>query len=353
MKSSEVIILTAYIIRRLLILPLILLGVTIIIFGMMQLLGPDKLLAAYVNPNMFDKLSDEELEALKDKYGLNDPLLVRYAKWLNGVLHGDLGWSVVGKTYVKDALLQRIPYTAELALYAIFPVVGVGIWLGIIAAVNRDKFIDHAIRIFAVVGWSFPDFVFGLFVLMIFYSILGWFPPGNFSNWVDEILRSGNFHSYTHILSIDALLNGRFDVFWDVIRHLIAPIMTISWLWWAYLLRITRSSMLEVLNKEYIRTARAKGLDEKVVINKHAKRNALIPVTTVGGAMVINLFAGTVIVEVIFNRVGLGRFVAQAATQLDYAAIMGGALFYSTILVIGNLVIDVLYAIIDPRIRLG
>ena len=111
--------------------------------------------------------------------------------------------------------------------------------------------------------------------------------------------------------------------------------------------------MLEVLNKEYIRTARAKGLDERVVIHKHAKRNALIPVTTVGGAMVINLFAGTVIVEVIFNRTGLGRFTASAATQLDYAAIMGSALFYSTILVLGNLVIDVLYAVIDPRIRLG
>ncbi len=344
---------TAYIIRRLLLLPLILFGITLIIFGMMQLLGPDKLLAAYVNPNTFDKLTDEELEALKEKYGLNDPMIVRYAKWLNGVLHGDLGWSVVGKMPVKDALLQRIPYTAELALYAIFPVVGVGIWLGIIAAVNRDKFIDHAIRIFAVVGWSFPDFVFGLFVLMIFYSWLGWLPPGNLSLWAEEVVRSPEFHRYTHLLTIDALLNGRFDVFWDALRHLIGPIMTISWLWWAYLLRITRSSMLEVLNKEYIRTARAKGLDERVVIHKHAKRNALIPVTTVGGAMVINLFAGTVIVEVIFNRTGLGSFTAQAATQLDYAAIMGSALFYSTILVLGNLVIDVLYAVIDPRIRLG
>ena len=344
---------TAYIIRRLLLLPLILFGVTLIIFGMMQLLGPDKLLAAYVNPNVFDKMTEEELEALKEKYGLNDPMMVRYAKWLNGVLHGDLGWSVVGKTYVKDALLERIPYTAELALYAVFPVVGVGIWLGIIAAVNRDKFIDHAIRIFAVVGWSFPDFVFGLFILMVFYGWLGWLPPGNLSIWASDVVNSPEFKKITHLLTIDALLNGRIDVFWDVLRHLIAPIMTISWLWWAYLLRITRSSMLEVLNKEYIRTARAKGLDEKVVIHKHAKRNALIPVTTVGGAMVINLFAGTVIVEVIFNRTGLGSFTAAAATQLDYAAIMGSALFYSTILVLGNLVIDVLYAIIEPRIRLG
>ncbi len=344
---------TAYIIRRLLLLPLILFGITLIIFGMMQLLGPDRLLAAYVDPDTFNKLTDEELEALKEKYGLNDPMIERYTKWLNGVLHGDMGWSVVGKMPVKDALLQRIPYTAELALYAVFPVVGIGIWLGMIAAVHRDKFIDHAIRIFAVIGWSFPDFVFGLFVLMVFYSWLGWLPPGNLSLWAEDVVKSPSFHHITHLLTVDALLNGRIDVFWDALRHLIGPITTISWLWWAYLLRITRSSMLEVLNKEYIRTARAKGLDRRVVINKHARRNAMIPVTTVGGAMVINLFAGTVIVEVIFNRTGLGRFTASAATQLDYAAIMGSALFYSTILVLGNLIIDVLYAVIDPRIRLG
>ncbi len=345
--------LTAYIIRRLLLLPLILFGVSLIIFSMMQVLGPDKLLAAYVNPNILDKATEEALEALKEKYGLNDPMIVRYTKWLRNVLKGDFGWSLVGKEPVKDAILERLPYTVELALYAIFPVVVVGIWLGVLAAVNRDRFLDHFIRIFAVVGWSFPDFVFGLLVLMIFYSMLNWLPPGNLSNWAEEIVRSPEFHRYTHLLTIDALLNGRLDVFWDALRHLIGPIMTLSWLWWAYLLRITRSSMLEVLNKEFVRTARAKGLPEKVVINKHARRNALIPVTTVGGAMVINLFAGTVIVEMVFNRTGMGSFTASAALQLDYASIMASALFYSTILVLGNLIIDVLYATIDPRIRLG
>jgi len=345
--------LTAYIIRRLLLLPLILFGVTLIIFSFTEILGPEKMISAYVNPNVFDKLSNEDIDRLIEKYGLNDPMWTRYFKWLGGVLKGELGWSVTAKQPVADAIKERIPYTIELALYAFIPVIAVGIWLGVTAAVNRDKFIDHFIRIFAIVGWSLPDFVFGLIVLMIFYSVLGWFPPGTLSDWADSIVKSDSFHKITHLLTIDALLNGRLDVFWDALRHLIGPILTISWLWWAYLLRITRSSMLEVLGKEYVRTARAKGVPEKEVIHKHAKKNAMIPVVTVAGAMVIGLLAGTVIVEVIFNRVGMGRFTAQAATQLDYAAILGSTLFYSTLLVIGNLIIDILYAILDPRIRLG
>jgi peptide/nickel transport system permease protein len=328
-------------------------GVTLIIFSFTEILGPEKMISAYVNPNVFDKLSNEDIDRLIEKYGLNDPMWTRYFKWLGGVLKGELGWSVTAKQPVADAIKERIPYTIELALYAFIPVIAVGIWLGVTAAVNRDKFIDHFIRIFAIVGWSLPDFVFGLIVLMIFYSVLGWFPPGTLSDWADSIVKSDSFHKITHLLTIDALLNGRLDVFWDALRHLIGPILTISWLWWAYLLRITRSSMLEVLGKEYVRTARAKGVPEKEVIHKHAKKNAMIPVVTVAGAMVIGLLAGTVIVEVIFNRVGMGRFTAQAATQLDYAAILGSTLFYSTLLVIGNLIIDILYAILDPRIRLG
>jgi len=343
--------LAAYIIRRFLLLPLILFGISLIVFGMIQSLGSDRLLAAYVNPGLLDKLTPNQLEKIKEKYGLKDPMVVRYAKWLKNTLTGDLGWSVVGKEPVKNAILNRLPWTVELALYSIIPVVFVGVWLGIVAAVNRDKFVDHFVRIFAVVGWSFPDFVFGLIVLMIFYSMLGWFPPGNLSFWADVVVKSPEFKRFTSLVTIDALLNGRFDIFVDALQHMVAPILTLSWLWWAYLLRITRSSMLEVLTKEYIRTARAKGLAENVVIHKHARKNAMIPVITVGGGMVIQLFAGTVIVEMVFNRTGMGSFTAVAATQLDYASIMASTLFYSLILVIGNLVIDILYAAVDPRIR--
>jgi len=199
--------LTTFIIRRLLLLPIIVLGVSLIIFSLFQILGPNRLLASYVNPNVFDKLSEAELDALMEKYGLKDPFVQRYWKWLVNALQGDLGWSQVGKEPVLKAILGRFPYTLELALYALFPVVGVGIWLGVKAAVKRDKFLDHFIRIVAIIGWSFPDFVFGLLVLMIFYSVLGWFPPGNLSLWAEQIVKSPNYLKVTHLLTIDALIN--------------------------------------------------------------------------------------------------------------------------------------------------
>ncbi len=343
---------TAYIIRRLLILPIILFGITLIIFSMIWMLGPERLLATYVKSPEALKTEDAA-ERLIEKYGLDKPVYVQYFRWLGNLLQGDLGYSNIAKTPVTQAILERLPYTIELALYAIIPVIFGGIWLGVLSGVNHNKPLDHGVRVFSLVGWSMPDFVFGLLVLLLFYTILGWFPPGYLSYASEKIMRSPEFTTYTHFATIDALINLRFDIFVDAIRHLVGPILTLAYLWWAYVLRITRSSMLEVLKKDYIRTARAKGLAEKVVINKHAKRNALIPVVTVTGGMIVTLLAGVVIVETVFNRPGLGRFTATAATQLDYFSILGSAIFYSFILVMVNLVVDVSYAIIDPRIRLS
>ncbi len=344
---------TSYIIRRLLILPVIMLGVTIIMFSMIQVLGPDKLLAAYVNENMLRTLSSDDLEKIKQKYGLNDPFVIRYGKWLGNTVRGDLGWSLVGKEPVLDALVHRLPYTLELALYSIIPIIGIGIWLGIKSAVHHNSALDQSIRIFAIVGWSFPDYVFGILVLMLFYLFLGWFPPGLLSNWAEEVLRSGSFRHFSGIITIDSILNGRLDILWDDLRHIIGPVITLSYLWWAYLLRITRSAMLEVLQKDYVRTARAKGLSEHTVIFVHARRNALIPVATVAGQTIIGLFMEVIIVETVFNRPGLGSFAAMAARQLDYASIMGCLVFSSFILIFGNLIVDISYAVIDPRIRLS
>ncbi len=344
--------LAAYIIRRLLLLPVILLGITLIIFSMIWMLGPERLVSTYVKSPEALK-SDDAVDRLIKKYGLDEPIPVQYVKWLGNLLQGDLGYSNIAKKPVAEAIAERLPYTIELALFAVVPVIWGGIFLGVISGTHHNRPLDHGIRIFSLVGWSMPDFVFGLIILLVFYTILGWFPPGYLSISMEGVLRSPEWHSYTHMATIDSLLNLRFDVFLDALRHLVGPILTLAYLWWAYVLRITRSSMLEVLKKDYIRTARAKGLPEKVVINKHAKRNALIPVVTVAGGMLVSLLAGVVIVESVFNRPGLGRFTAQAATQLDYFSILGSALFYSLILVIVNLVVDISYAFIDPRIRLS
>lgn len=340
-----------YIIRRLLLLPLIMIGVTLIIFTMIWALGPDRLLASYVKSPEALKTPDAA-ERLIKKYGLDEPMPVQYLKWLGNILQGDFGYSMVGKKGVLPSMLERFPYTLELTIYAIVPVVLVAIWLGVISAVNQNKFTDQFIRVFALVGWSLPDFVFGLLLLLVFYSILGWFQPGMVSTQYDLFMRTAEWKNITSMPTIDALLNGRLDIFIDALRHIILPVLTLSYLWWAYLLRITRSSMLEVLRKDYIRTARAKGVPERIVINKHARRNAMIPVITVAGGSVMGLLGGTVFVETIFSRVGMGRFLADAASLLDYWSIIGGALFFSFIMVVGNLVVDVSYALVDPRIRL-
>ncbi len=188
--------------------------------------------------------------------------------------------------------------------------IGVGLWLGVKAAENHNGHFDQAARIFSIVGASFPVFVFGLLVLMIFYARLNWFPPGRVSDAALQVINSSQFIQYTHLVTIDSLLNGRIDIFLDAMRHMILPILTLSYVNWATFLRVTRSSMLETLRQEYVTTARAKGLPERDVINKHARPNALIPVATIAGFQVIGLLGGVVITETVFNYPGIGSAAA-------------------------------------------
>lgn len=342
----------SYIIRRLLLLPVILLGVTFLIFCVFSLLSPMERLATYVHDPASLK-NAQSVERLIDKYHLDDPFPLSYINWLKRIIHFDLGWSQTANQPVWEAICQRFPATLELVLYSIIPVVLVGIWLGVISAVHHNDMLDQTIRVTAIVGWSLPTFIFGLFVLFIFYGILEWLPPGRLSVWSQDIVYTGtNFHSYTGLVTIDALLNGNIPIFLDALRHLIAPIITLSYISWAFLLRITRSSMLDTLRKDYVRTARSKGVDEHTVIHLHAKRNALIPVVTVSGMMIIRMLGGVVITETIFTYPGLGFWAAKAAQQLDYGSVTSFALLFASLMIVGNLIVDVSYALIDPRVRL-
>ncbi len=229
----------------------------------------------------------------------------------------------------------------------------VGIWLGVKAAVNQNKFIDQAARMYSIIGTSFPVFVFGLLLLMFMYAKTGWFYPGKMSDWVSKLIFSGQLKQYTHLLTIDALLNLRFDVFWDALRHMIMPIITLSYINWATFVRVTRSSMLETLRQDYVVTARAKGLKENDVINKHARPNAMLPVVTMAGSSIVGLLGGVVITETVFNYPGIGKASADAAANLDVVTILGLAIFTGTILILSNLIVDIIYAFIDPRVRLA
>ncbi|HUE98867.1 MAG TPA: ABC transporter permease [Anaerolineales bacterium] len=351
-----------FIIRRLLLVPVLLFGVTILIFSMLQFLTPVERSALYVREI---PKNERQITSIILKYGLDKPIYVQYWVWLvgttdsvtgdrnGGILFGDFGWSRTGGQPVANLIKSRFPNTLDLTLWAVGPVILVGIWLGVQAAVHHNGFIDQAGRMFSIIGTSFPTFVFGLLMLMIFYANLQWFPPGRLSTSMQAVVSSNSFQSYTSLLTLDSLLNGRFDVFIDALKHMILPILTLSYLSWATFLRVTRSSMLETLRQEYVTTARAKGLPERDVIFKHARPNAMISVVTLAGFTVVGLMGGVVITETVFDYPGIGKAAAEAAGQLDVVTVLGFALFNGFILIIANLVVDVLYAVVDPRVRLS
>ncbi len=339
-----------YIIRRLLILPIVLIGLTFLIFGMISFLDPAARAALYVSS---PPKTARALAQLVQTYGLDKPIYVQYWNWLSQVLHGDFGWSKTAQQPVLSAIANYFPATLELALWSFIPIVLIGVWLGVQAAIHQDSWIDQLARIFSIIGYSFPTFVFGLLVLMIFYANLQWFPPGRLSDWANAVVTSTGYHQFTHLNTLDAILNGRLDIFLDALRHLVLPAITLAYIDMALILRVTRSSMLDVIRQDYVNVARAKGLKERDVINRHARPNAMIPVATVGGLLLVGLMNGVVITETVFNYRGIGYWIAASALQLDVVSVLGVTLFEATLLVLANLVVDVMYAYLDPRIRLS
>ena len=342
--------LRAYIIRRLLLLIPVLFGVSLLIFGLLQLFSPVERAALYVtDPKQFANVAE-----IIEKYGLDQPWWTQYGTWINQVIHGNLGWSKVVSLPVTDAIMNFLPATLELAIFAAPLIIIGGIFLGSKAAAHKDKAIDHATRLAAIVGWSLPTFWLGLMLLMVFYGYFsGLLPPERLSTGMNILVHSEAFTQYTRLHFIDAILNGNWQVLGDSLRHMVLPVITLTVVSLAFIMRLMRSSMLEALGRGYILTARAKGLDENTVVNKHARRNALIPVLTVSGYLFAYLVNGVVITETIFNYKGLGWWAWQSAVHLDISSVLAFALFNAVLFVIINLVVDLLYTRIDPRVRLG
>jgi dipeptide transport system permease protein len=342
--------LRAYIIRRLLLLIPVILGVTLFIFGITMLFSPIERASLYVSS--IRDLSD--LPEIIHRFGLDRPFFMQYGTWISQVVHGNLGWSQVVGMPVFEAIRTFLPATLELAIFAAPLIVFTGIFLGTRAAAHKDQPIDHATRVLAISGWSLPSFWLGLILMMIFYGLIrGLLPPGRLSVEMDLLVHSSAFIRYTKINTIDAILNLNGPVLLDALRHLILPVITISTINIAFIMRLMRSSMLESLGRGYVLTARAKGLPERVVVNKHARRNALIPVITVSGYVFAGLASGAVITESIFTYKGIGWWAYQAASRLDIASILGFALFTGFLFVLVNLIVDIIYTRVDPRVRLG
>jgi len=338
-----------FILKRLMLLPLVMFGVTALLFAALQYLSPEMRASLYIR----DPRQLAALEQVIEKYGLRKPMPVQYWIWLKQVSHGDLGYSETAKMPVADAIRAFFPATLELSIVSFIPILVIGVYFGVLSAVYKDRWLDHVTRFVAITGYSLPSFVLGLLLLMVFYGRLQLFPPGRYSLDVDLLVHGDAFRHFTGLLTLDTLLNGEFSAWWDVTKHLILPAATLTYIDLALLLRITRSSMLEELSKDYIRTARAKGLPYNVIIKKHALQNALIPVVTLSSLLFITLLGGVVITETVFDFPGIGRWGVVAAQQLDVPGVLGSTLLAAMLFVVANLASDILYAVVDPRIRVG
>jgi len=342
----------AYIVRRLILLIFVILGVTVLIFAVTMLFSPAQRALLYVRN--VQHTNEASINNIIHQYGLNDPFYVQYFNWVYQLLQGNLGWSATAGEPVTTAILTKWPYTFEIVLFAAPIIIFIGIYFGVQAAIHKDGPIDHASRVFSVIGWSLPSFFLGFLLLAIFYGILHWFSPGSLSQTAlnFETNPASHFVRYTHVDLFDGLLNGQPWISLNALEHLVMPVATIVTIDCALLIRVMRSSMLESMSKPYITTAKAKGLSNKVVIYKHARRNALIPVATLSGMLVAGLLGGLIITETVFGFGGIGAWSAHAAESIDIPAVLGYAVLSAILFVIANLIVDVLYAYIDPRIRL-
>ncbi|MFH1137659.1 MAG: ABC transporter permease [Pseudomonadota bacterium] len=340
-----------FIIRRLFFLIFVLFGVSVLIFGILMTFSPERRAAAYVSSPRQAK----DIPKLIKQFGLNEPFYRQYFRWASEVARGNMGWSLVAARPVGEAFWRYLPVTLEMNLFAAPIVIFFGIWLGTLAGVHRDAWIDHATRIFAIVGWSLPTFLFALVLLMVFYGYFHVFSPGILSDHLNMFIvdHPDQFIRYTGLYTVDGLLNRRLDIAWDAFTHLVLPILTYVVVVVALNMRVMRSGMIEELSKDYIVTARAKGADRHTIHIKHARRNALLPVVTVAGQLAALSMEGSVAVEVVFNRQGIGWWLAESATQLDMPVLMCICLFMGVVFVATNLILDIMYAYIDPRIRLG
>lgn len=331
-----------YILRRLMIFPLILVGTSIIVFALSRVGGSP--IAIYLEHEM----TAEEVAQIEERFGLNEPLPVQYVAWVGGMLRGDLGWSGVAAAPVTEVFPSRLAATMELAVAAGIVAVAMGIGLGTYGGARRDRLPDHVTRVFSISGAAMPVFWFGILLLILFWVNLGWAPIGR----SDPVLFEGIPHP-TRLYTIDALLAGDLPAFLDALWHLALPALALGYGTTAIITRMMRSSLVEALTEEYVDAARAKGLPERLVLRRHARRNALIPTVTVIGLAFGFLLQGTVVVEIIFRWPGLGRWMADAVLRGDQATIMAYVMFTSVLFLLVNLIVDVMYAYLDRRVALG
>jgi peptide/nickel transport system permease protein len=315
-----------YLLRRIVLIPLLLLGITVIDFIFINL-APGDPVTAMLDPQDIRKMSVADIEARREALGLNQPLHVRYFLWLGELLRGNLGHSMIQSQPVADLMMAGIRNTFLLMLLSLIISTVLGVLLGIVSALRPYSWIDYLLTGFAFTGVAMPSFFLALMLILVGAVELGWFPTSGI------------------------VTPGAPPSIWDRLHHMVLPLIALSYNGMASTLRYTRSSMLEVLHQEYIMAARAKGLPARVIIGRHAFKNALLPLITTIGLSLPELFGGSVIVETLFNIPGIGLLMVSALNARDYPVIMGGILLTGILVLVSNLLADISYALADPRVR--
>ena len=331
-----------FVVRRLLLLVPILIGLSILVFVWIRALpgGPAQALLG-------ERATAQSIQDIEEQYGLDEPVHIQYFTYVKTVVTGDFGTSVTTRRPVVDELEQRFPATLELAIVAMMFAVGFGVPLGFIAAKKYGLWADHASLIISLVGISIPVFFLAILLKYVFAVKLGLLPT------VGRISATIDIEHPTNFYVLDAIIAGDPEALWDVIKHMILPAIALGSIPLAIIARITRASVLDVQNEDYVRTARAKGLAPRIVDFRHVFRNALLPITTIIGLQVGLLLSGAVLTETVFAWPGMGTWLVEAIEARNYPVLQGGILFVAFIFVIVNLIVDVLYGFINPRIRVS
>jgi peptide/nickel transport system permease protein len=332
-----------YLLRRLVGFVAVMIGVSIITFGLSHLVPADPAIVA-----LGDHATDAQIHAFRDKYGLNKPVPEQYWIYITGLLRGDMGTSIRTRRPVAADLRDFFPATFELSLTALILSILIGIPAGVLSSTMRNRLPDYVVRILSLIGGSVPIFWLGLILIGFFYGRLGWLPGGA---RIDKFIPAPP--KVTGLFTVDSLMAGDYKAFWSSLKHLILPALALGYFSTAIIARMMRSSMLEVLNQQYVLAARAKGLRQWRVVWKHAVRNALIPTVTTIGVTFGSLLSGAVLTETIFSWPGLGRYATNSAISLDFPAVMGVTLLAALVYSLTNLIVDVGYHWLDPRIRHG
>jgi len=337
-----------YILQRILMIIPVLIGVTLIIFITTRILAPDP--APVV---LGEHASQEAMAAWRDAHGLNDPLWRQYVDFVVKACQGDFGTSYYTHQPVINEIASRFPATIELAVLATVVASVLGVSLGVIAAVRKNRIADHVSVFVALIGVSMPIFWSGILMIILFSGILHILPSnGRMSpRLLQQMIQNDNIK--TGFYTIDALASGNFVAFRDALMHLVLPVTALSLYSMAIITRMTRSSMLDSLNEDYVRTARAKGLTNRIVSTKHALRNAMLPVSTVIGLQFGSLLCGAILTETVFAWPGIGKYACDCVLKSDFPVVQGIVLLVGVIFVLINLIVDIAYAFLDPRIKYG